>query len=209
MTTRMKSSKRRAEEKRKRRNMAILMVIIIVVGGFSIWKYCFAPINIDGISYPRYIKQAFIEEDGRSRTGYEIRRPKNIVIHYVSNPKSTAKANRDYFNSSESNVSSHFIVGLKGEVIQCVPLDEQSSASNNRNVDTISIEVCHPDSSGKFNDKTYSALVELTAWLCGELRMNQRDLIRHYDITGKLCPKYFVENPDAWEEFKNDVKEEL
>jgi len=31
-------------------------------------------------------------------------------------------------------------------------------------------------------------------------------VIRHYDITGKICPKYFVENEDAWKQFKSDVK---
>ena len=96
-------------------------------------------------------------------------------------------------------MSAHFVVGLEGEVIQCVPLDEQSSASNDRNPDTISIEVCHPDSSGKFNDKTYGALVKLTAWLCDEFHLDEKDVIRHYDITGKNCPKYFVEHPKAWE----------
>ena len=30
-------------------------------------------------------------------------------------------------------------------------------------------------------------------------------MIRHYDITGKDCPKYFVENEAAWETFRSDV----
>ena len=30
-------------------------------------------------------------------------------------------------------------------------------------------------------------------------------MIRHYDVTGKNCPKYFVENPEAWEQLKEDV----
>ena len=31
------------------------------------------------------------------------------------------------------------------------------------------------------------------------------DVIRHYDVTGKICPKYYVENEDAWLSFKQDV----
>ena len=31
------------------------------------------------------------------------------------------------------------------------------------------------------------------------------DVIRHYDVTGKNCPKYFVEHEDAWETFKENV----
>ncbi len=170
---------------------------------------CFGSVDISKLDYPEYIRQDFISKDGHSRTGRELSAVRDIVIHYVGNPGSTAKANRDYFDSSQSNVSAHFVVGLKGEVIQCLPLNEQSSASNQRNKDTISIEVCHPDSTGKFSDKTYSALVGLVAWLCDEFHLDQKDVIRHHDITGKNCPKYYVENPEAWKAFKKDVKREL
>lgn len=30
-------------------------------------------------------------------------------------------------------------------------------------------------------------------------------MIRHYDVTGKDCPKYFVENSNAWSDFKTDL----
>ena len=30
-------------------------------------------------------------------------------------------------------------------------------------------------------------------------------VIRHYDVTGKLCPLYYVEHEDAWQQFKADV----
>ena len=53
-------------------------------------------------------------------------------------------------------------------------------------------------------------MVELTAWLCREFRLDpERDVIRHYDVTGKLCPLYYVENPEAWDAFLSDVSAEL
>ena len=55
---------------------------------------------------------------------------------------------------------------LEGEVLQCIPLTEISYASNTRNSDTVAIEVCHPDETGKFSAVTYDRVVELTAWLC-------------------------------------------
>lgn len=132
-----------------------------------------------------------------------------IVIHYVANPGSTAEQNRSYFeglkDSHETYASSHFIVGLEGEIIQCVPTSEVAYASNDRNHDTVSIEVCHPDETGKFNAATYDSLVELTGWLCEYLEVPVDNVIRHYDVTGKLCPLYFVEHEDAWEQFKDDV----
>jgi N-acetylmuramoyl-L-alanine amidase CwlA len=36
--------------------------------------------------------------------------------------------------------------------------------------------------------------------------LTEEDVIRHYDITGKICPKYFVDDEDAWMQFKTDVK---
>ena len=69
----------------------------------------------------------------------------------------------------------------------------------------VSIEVCHPDETGKFTDATYRSLVQLTAWLCVKFDLKEDQIIRHYDVTGKNCPKYFVENEDAWEMFKDNV----
>ncbi len=134
---------------------------------------------------------------------------RGIVIHYTANPGAGAQANRDYFeglkDSGETSASSHFIVGLKGEIIQCIPTNEISYCSNERNGDTVAIEVCHPGTDGKFNDETYDSLVCLTGWLCNYLGVSVDDVIRHYDVTGKICPKYFVENEDAWKTFKTDV----
>ena len=97
-------------------------------------------------------------------------------------------------------------MGLEGEVLQCIPLTEISYASNTRNSDTVAIEVCHPDETGKFSAVTYDRVVELTAWLCREFRLKpEKDVIRHYDVSGKVCPKYFVEDPEAWEQFLEDV----
>ena len=144
-----------------------------------------------------------------SRPGTETEEITGIVIHYTANPGSTAQNNRDYFNglkdSHETEASSNFIVGLDGEIIQCVPTWEMAYASNSRNIDTVSIECCHPDETGKFTDETYRSLVQLTAWLCVKFDLTEDQVIRHYDVTGKNCPKYFVENEDAWAQFKEDV----
>ena len=146
-----------------------------------------------------------------SRPGIALEQVNSIVIHYTANPGSSAMANRDYFeglkDAHTTKASSHFIVGLDGEVVQCIPTTEIAYASNNRNADTISIECCHPDDTGKFNDATYRSMVQLCAWLCLKFDLNENDVIRHYDVTGKNCPKYFVEHEDRWEVFKDFVKQ--
>ena len=87
-----------------------------------------------------------------------------------------------------------------------MPLKEKSSATNERNRDTISIEVCHPDESGVFTQESYDSLVRLTAWLCDHFNLDRSRVIRHYDVTGKLCPLHFVEDEAAWAQFLADVK---
>ncbi|MGI6094958.1 MAG: N-acetylmuramoyl-L-alanine amidase family protein [Lachnospiraceae bacterium] len=148
-----------------------------------------------------------------SRPAIAISGIKGIVVHYTANPGSTAQENRNYFeglkDSHETKVSSHFIVGLDGEVIQCIPSSEIAYASNERNTDTLSIECCHPDESGEFREATYDSLVQLTGWLCERFGLTSENVIRHYDVTGKNCPKYFVENEVAWEKFREDVEEQI
>jgi len=154
---------------------------------------------------PDYVDVQLISLLGAARSGRKLEAVRGIVVHYVGNPGTSAQANRNYFANPGTQVCSHFVIGLDGEVIQCVPLDERSAASNDRNRDTISIEVCHPDESGKFNEESYASLVKLTAWLCAEFDLTADDVIRHHDVTGKMCPLYFVEHEDAWEAFKSDV----
>lgn len=144
-----------------------------------------------------------------SRPGIAIRKVNGIVVHYTANPGTTARQNRDYFQglaqTGQTHASSHFVIGLDGEIVQCIPCDEMAYASNHRNSDTIAIECCIPDESGKFNSTTYDSLVRLTSWLIGRYQLSVDDVIRHYDVTGKSCPKYFVDYPTEWENFHQDL----
>lgn len=170
-------------------------------------------LNLSGRNYGKVQKP---EIDVQLLTINEYSRPgeatgtiTGVVVHYTANPGTTAQNNRDYFeglkDSQLTKASSNFIIGLEGEIIQCVPTCEIAYASNSRNYDTVSIECCHPDDTGQFTDATYQSLVQLTAWLCSEFGLSEDSVIRHYDVTGKLCPKYFVEHENAWLAFKEDV----
>ena len=167
----------------------------------------------DAISGIDWITPAFLPINEFSRPGDLIGEVNAIVIHYIGNPATSAMQNRNYFANlavtGETSASSNFIIGLDGEIIQCVPVDEVAYASNYRNMDTISIENCHPDENGEFTEETYASAVRLTAWLCDAFGLTADDVLRHYDVTDKECPKYFVDNEDAWEKFKDDVTAEL
>lgn len=215
-----KRKERKLARKRQVRRQLILIVILTLIftaGYFTINRMLVR-------KSAQTIDQADANDLGRpaidvqlltvneySRPGSPLNQINNIVIHYTGNPGSSAQGNRDYFESLKdthtTKASSHYVVGLDGEIIQCIPTAEISYASNNRNSDTISIEVCHEDETGKFSDTTYNSLVHLTAWLCNRTGLEAEDVIRHYDVTEKICPKYYVENEDAWIKLKADVAE--
>ena len=117
-----------------------------------------------------------------------------IAVHWVANPNSTAMANRNYFNTTSRAVSSNYIIGLQGEILCCIPDEETSWCTNEANSYTVSVECCHPDWTGCFTGKTYTSLVELTARLCQKYHLDPQNggVIRHYDVTRKICPKWFV-----------------
>ena len=158
---------------------------------------------------PDWITQDLIPVNEYSRPGRPMIAMNGIVVHYIGNPGTTAKQNRNYFaglaRSHETSASSNFIIGLDGEVLLCVPIGEVAFASNDRNDDTLSIEVCHPDDTGEFTPESYASLVRLVRWLAEFYELDEEDIIRHYDIRGKECPRYFVQNPAAWEAFKAEV----
>lgn len=163
-----------------------------------------------GLAVPRpNVDVQLLSINDWSRPGIKVDAIKKIVVHYLGNPKTSAQENRDYFESlknlQDTYMSANYVVGTDGEIIQCVPDGEVAWASNRANYYSISIENCHHDESGKFTDSTYWSDVHLVAYLTEKYGLEREDILRHYDITGKDCPKWYVEHPDDWEQFKDDV----
>lgn len=141
------------------------------------------------------ITDALLTPNKYSRPQIPLKNVKKVVLHYVGNPKSSAEANRNYFENQKNGgryVSSHYIIGLEGEILRCVPENEVAYCSNSANSYSISIECCHPDATGKFTDATTDSAAELCAYLLKKYGLTVNDLIRHYDVTGKQCPLWFV-----------------
>lgn len=211
---RTKSAACRRRNGKKSDLKPLVIGILVILGIVLAWKVC-RGLPGDRVPLPDYVERDLLPVNPWSRPEKPLREIHGVVIHYVGNPNTSAHANRNYFASLSTGVeqtyaSSHFIVGLEGEVVQCIPLTEIAYASNSRNDDTVSIEVCHPDDSGKFSDVTYDRVVELTAWLCREFHLDpETDVIRHYDVSGKICPKYYVDHPEAWDQLRADIKTAL
>lgn len=214
--TRRKRSKRRVQIV-TRLGITFMLLIVVVLGSMKILGVGpFGYKERTGVVIDKgepKLDVRLLTINDYSRPGTKSDKIRSIVIHYTANPGSTAQQNRDYFeglkDSHLTQASSHFVVGMKGEIIQCVPTWEVAYASNSRNNDSVSIETCHKTEDGSYTKKTYASLVQLTAWLCMKFDLTEKDVIRHYDITEKNCPKYFVEHEDAWDDFQQDVKEQM
>ena len=208
---RRRSRRHRRRPARRGRLVIPAVLVLALLTAAVLWLTRDRGLPGEDVPLLDYVEPDLLPVNQWSRPGTPLERIGGVVIHYVGNPDTSARANRNYFASltsgeEETYASSHFVVGLEGEVIQCVPLTEIAYASNERNEDTLSVEVCHPDETGEFSDVTYWRTVELTAWLCHTFRLDpEKDVIRHYDVTGKLCPRYYVEHPEAWEDFLVDV----
>ena len=137
----------------------------------------------------------FLDPNPFSRPQLALKKVHAIVVHYTANPGVDAVANRNYFNNlpkanerkqKKTYASSHFVIGLDGTIVQCIPLEEMAYASNDRNSDTVSIECCHKKENGKFTAQTQAALIQLCTYLCIKFDLTEENLIRHYDVTGNI-----------------------
>lgn len=126
-------------------------------------------------------------------------RTTHIVLHWTDNPGQGACGVYSFFKwVEETYVSAHAVVGIWGEVVQILPYDEIAYHAGDRemNNSSIGIEICIPDATGRPTKDTEDSLVELVKYL---RRDYDAEVIRHYDVTGKKCPKWFVDREDEWQ----------
>jgi N-acetylmuramoyl-L-alanine amidase CwlA len=147
---------------------------------------------------------------------------KAIVFHYTANTgkSATAKGNARYFAAGSEGraASAHYCVDEGNVVYECVPLDTVAwSVGDGKsgkygslysNYNTVSIEmVSHTDASGTYYipEKTMENAARLYQMLLPQLP-NVQAAIRHYDVSGKLCPLPLI-NEEKWEKFQKLLKE--
>ena len=220
---REENRRRRRKQERTRRmivgGLAAVIGIAVIVTAVLVTKKLTGrkQVNPADVAVPEYVNVNLLTPNEYSRPQIPLEKVNGIVVHYVANPCSTALENRNYFEglkdqsgSKTVSASSHYIIGADGTILQCIPLDEVAYGNYPRNEDTVSIECCHPGKNGKFNKKTYHSLVTLCAWLCARYEIaDKTDIIRHYDVTGKLCPLYYVKHPSKWNVLRTDIWNEL
>ncbi|GFZ34024.1 hypothetical protein CSC2_45500 [Clostridium zeae] len=138
--------------------------------------------------------------------------PKYIVIHDTDNRQlgANAMANRNYFaNHPEAEASAHYTVD-QSNIIQCLEDNWRGWHCGDRynpiinNSDTIAIELCvNPDNNF---DKTLQNGIALTKYLMQKYNIPAENVVRHYDVSGKICPKMMIKDrPELWTYFKSVI----
>lgn len=149
-----------------------------------------------------------------NRTIAQNRQKKYIVVHYVG-AVSTAKNNVNYYYDNELKASAHYFVD-DNEIWQCV--DDSNIAwhcgankyyhDDCRNKNSIGVEMCcKKDDEGNLyiTDKTIENTQELILYLMEKYGIKEENVLRHWDITHKICPAPFVNDENKWKSFKKGL----
>lgn len=136
-------------------------------------------------------------------------KPTTITIHSTANPKSTAKNERDWLvNPSNNRTASWHICVDEKQAVEAIPLNEVAWHAGNRNGNytSIGIEICESGDRAK----TIQNAVELVAKMLFDRNWGIDRLRRHFDWSGKNCPRIMsANNWQAWTGFKMSVEREL
>lgn len=163
--------------------------------------------------------EQFIPINQFSRVGTKRSFTRNIVWHYTANPGATARnhfnyfgvnlARQDPFDDKEDTYASAHVFIDPTETLCIIPLDEIAYHASQANPYSVGVELCI-ESDWSFHPNTLKQAVALGAELARTYNLNPlTDFIRHFDVTGKICPKRWVEHPDEWEAFKQEVNRKL
>lgn len=153
---------------------------------------------------------------------------KYIVIHYTGNDGDSDEANANYFKTGCRNSSAHYFVdndsitqSVMDNVVawsvggrkyaDCYKTGGGTFYGKCTNDNSISIELCDSVKNGKydFTENTLKQAAELTRYLMDKYNVPLSNVIRHFDVTGKICPLPMVREPKQWTEFKARLSENL
>ena len=141
-----------------------------------------------------------------------------IVVHYTANNGDRAQGNGNYFSQPNRNASAHYFVD-ENEIVQSVKDNDTAwhcgaksyKHPKCRNDNSIGVEMCsEKDDKGQYyiNEQTQNTAIKLIKVLMEKYNIPIENVLRHYDVTGKMCPEPFVRNQIQWLDFKNKLSEE-
>lgn len=146
---------------------------------------------------------------------------KYIVVHYTANDGDTDEGNAKYFKGVHRNASAHYFVD-EDSATQVVKDSDTAWHCNDtqkytnggaqykklcNNDNSLGIELCSDKLNGKYiiTKETVKNAQELVYHLMKLHNIPIENVIRHYDVSGKICPEPFVREPLKWKEFKEGI----
>lgn len=163
-----------------------------------------------------------------SRSAIPLERKTGIVIHYTDSATNTFSRDvnwlYEFLNTTrpaqEKFASYHYAIDQDGKRYEFIPPTEcawhagptsdtaaevMDVLGGRPNWSTIGVAFLHPTPDGKPTEKTQKALIELVSDLIVEHNIPALHIFRHHDCTGKMCPRYFVENEQEWVNLKRSI----
>lgn len=139
---------------------------------------------------------------------------KYIVIHYTANDGDTDEANANYFARNKNlKASAHYFVDDDSYTLSVpdnyIAYSVGGAKWNNAggrlygiatNSNSLSIELCDTTRDGviKASHRTIENALKLVGMKMAEYNIPIERVIRHYDVNGKTCPAFWVDN-ELWE----------
>lgn len=173
-------------------------------------------------NYENYgITEAFLTPNKWSRPCTKLESVRGIVLHWVGAVGQSDTAVARYFErlgeTGNRYASAHFIID-ENSTTQVIPENEMAyhvgaedyyapELGPYPNDCTIGIELCHVKwkGPGVFHRNTIYKAQLLCKYLLSKYNLTTADVYRHYDVTRKICPAPWVETPEEWERFKNNI----
>lgn len=124
--------------------------------------------------------------------------PDTIVIHYSGGACVSAETlARCLINNNASDVSANYCIDDR-DIICTIPPGYMSYGVTGHNNHIINIEVCFSDPDGRFELDTIANIRRVVKKCMRDFKIAPEKVVRHFDLTGKKCPWYYVENPKEW-----------
>ncbi len=134
----------------------------------------------------------FIQCDSRNYTvGRQGNRISKIVVHYTGT-EASAHNNLLYFSRSSAGASAHYFIDRDGTVRQSVSEGDTAWHAGHWGTNLCSVGIEVVSGGADYTEAQISALSQLVADIRSRCGVSAGNVIRHYDVTGKLCPAPYV-----------------
>lgn len=163
------------------------------------------------------VKTAAAGNYGGSRPASQI---KYLVIHYTGNDGDSDEGNGAYFANNVVKASAHYFVDDDSVTMSVPELNIAWAVGGTKwadcdrtgggsmygiitNANSLSVELCDTVKDGAYSasEKTLERAAELCRNLMNRYKIPVENVYRHFDVTGKHCPAYMMDETE-WAKFK-------